>query len=67
MGGALKPLIVPLSSGPTDKDSQTKRIYPMLNHIITRFSLSAGHLRFGLALVSLVALVLGGSASAHWD
>ncbi len=39
----------------------------MLNHIITRFSLSAGHLRFGLALLSLFALVLGGSASAHWD
>jgi hypothetical protein len=67
MGGAWKPLIVPLSSGPTDKDSQNKRITPMLNHIITRFSLSAGHLRLGLALISLVALVLGGSAGGHWD
>jgi len=39
----------------------------VLNHIITRFSLSAGHLRVGLALLSIFALVLGGSASSHWD
>ena len=39
----------------------------MLNHIITRFSLTVGHLRVGLALISLVALVLGGSAGLHWD
>jgi hypothetical protein len=67
MGGAVPSLIVPLSSGPTDKDSRTKRIFPMLNRFITRYSLSAGHLRLGLALISLVALVFGGSASAHWD
>ena len=39
----------------------------MFNHIIARFNLTAGHLRLGLALISLVALVFGGSASAHWD
>jgi hypothetical protein len=39
----------------------------MLNHIITRFSLSAGHLRVGLALISIVSLVFGGSAAGHWD
>jgi len=39
----------------------------MLNHIITRFSLSAGHLRVGLALLSIVALALGGSAHTYWD
>jgi hypothetical protein len=38
----------------------------MLNHFITRYSLSAGHLRLGLALISLVALVFGGSAGARW-
>jgi hypothetical protein len=67
MGGALPPLIVPLSSGPTDKDSRTKRIFPMLNHFTTRYSLTAGHLRLGLAIISLVALALGGSAGLHWD
>jgi hypothetical protein len=44
----------------------------MLSHINSRiqsarFSLSAGYLRLGLALISLVALVLGGSAGGHWD
>ena len=44
----------------------------MLSHITSRiqsarFSLSTGHLRLGLALISLVALVLGGSAGGHWD
>jgi hypothetical protein len=32
-----------------------------------RLSVTAGSLRLGLALISLVALVLGGSASSHWD
>jgi hypothetical protein len=39
----------------------------MLNHIVTRFSLSAAHLRLGLALISLVALALGGSAGSRWS
>jgi hypothetical protein len=39
----------------------------MLNHFITRYSLTAGHLRLGLAIISLVALALGGSAGLHWD
>jgi hypothetical protein len=44
----------------------------MLNHISSRIqrgriSLSAGYFRLGLALISLVALVLGGSAGGHWD
>ncbi len=44
----------------------------MLNHIarriqLARFSATAGHLRLGLALLSLVALALGGSAGCHWD
>ena len=44
----------------------------MLNHISSRIqrvriSLSAGYPRLGLALISLVALVLGGSAGGHWD
>ena len=39
----------------------------MLNHFITRFSLNTAHLRIGLAAISLVALVLGGSAGLHWD
>jgi hypothetical protein len=56
-----------MSTGPTDKTLPHLRITPMLNHIITRFSLSAGHLRFGLALISIVALVFGGSAAGHWD
>ena len=38
----------------------------MLNHIISRFSLTAGYLRVGLALLSLIALVLGGSAGSRW-
>jgi len=37
----------------------------MLNHIISRFSLTAGYLRVGLALLSLVALALGGSAGGR--
>jgi hypothetical protein len=53
--------------GPDGQESKNTRITPMLNQIITRFSLTAGHLRLGLALISLVALVFGGSASAHWD
>jgi hypothetical protein len=32
-----------------------------------RFTLTPGHLRLGLAVISLFALVLGGSASTHWD
>ncbi len=39
----------------------------MITSIITRFGLAAGHVRIGLALLSLVALVLGGSAGGHWD
>jgi len=39
----------------------------MLNQIITRFSLSASHLRLGLALLSLVVLALGGSAGSRWS
>ena len=38
----------------------------MFNHIIARFNLTAGHLRLGLALISLFALVLGGSAGSRW-
>ena len=38
----------------------------MFNHIIARFNLTAGHLRLGLALTSLFALVLGGSAGSRW-
>jgi hypothetical protein len=33
----------------------------------TRISLTPNHLRLALAVLSLVALVLGGSASSHWD
>ena len=29
--------------------------------------LNTNHVRFALSIVSLVALVLGGTASAHWD
>jgi hypothetical protein len=32
-----------------------------------RFSLTPGKLRAGLAVLSLVALVLGGAADAHWS
>ena len=44
----------------------------MFKHISSRIqrvriSLSTGYLRLGLALISLVALVLGGSAGGHWD
>ena len=38
----------------------------MFNHIIARFNLTAGYLRVGFALISLFALVLGGSAGARW-
>ena len=38
----------------------------MFNSIIGRFSVTTGHLRLGLALISLVALVFGGSAGARW-
>jgi hypothetical protein len=39
----------------------------MLNRIqLIRFNLTAGHLRLGLAAISLVALVLGGSAGSRW-
>jgi hypothetical protein len=38
----------------------------MFTYIITRFSLSAGHLRVALALISLFAFALGGSAGARW-
>jgi hypothetical protein len=31
------------------------------------FAATAGHLRLGLALISLVALAFGGSACAYWD
>lgn len=31
-----------------------------------RLSLTSGNLRIGLAILSLVALVLGGSAGDHW-
>ena len=39
----------------------------MLNHIIARFSVTAANLRVGLALLSIVALALGGSAHTYWD
>ena len=32
-----------------------------------RFTLTPSTLRLGLAVLSLVALVLGGSAGDHWD
>ena len=32
-----------------------------------RVSLTPAQLRIGLAILSLVALVLGGSADAHWS
>ena len=43
----------------------------MLNHIASpiqaaRFTVLASHLRLGLALISLFALVLGGSAGSRW-
>jgi hypothetical protein len=31
-----------------------------------RLALTSGNLRIGLAILSLVALVLGGSAGDHW-
>jgi hypothetical protein len=31
-----------------------------------RFSLTSTHLRVGLAILSIVALVLGGAADEHW-
>jgi hypothetical protein len=44
----------------------------MLNHIApriqaARLTMLASHLRAALALISLIALVLGGSAGGHWD
>ena len=33
----------------------------------TRLTLSPAKLRVGLAMLSLVALVLGGAADAHWS
>jgi hypothetical protein len=39
----------------------------MFNHIIARFNLTAGHARLGFALLSLFALVLGGSAGSRWS
>ncbi len=39
----------------------------MVNHMITRFSLTASHLRLGLTLTSLFALVRGGSAGTRWS
>jgi hypothetical protein len=37
------------------------------NTIKNRLNLTPNHLRLGMAIMSLVALVLGGSASGHWD
>ncbi len=44
----------------------------MLNHIATRIqavrlTVLANYLRAGFAVISLIALVLGGSAGGHWD
>jgi hypothetical protein len=39
----------------------------MMNRLKNRFTPTPNHIRLVLAAVSLVALVLGGSASAHWD
>ncbi len=38
----------------------------MTNLFNSRFALTPSHLRLGLAVLSLVALVLGGSAGARW-
>jgi len=38
----------------------------MMNLLNSRFHLTQSHLSFGLAVISLVALVLGGSAGARW-
>jgi hypothetical protein len=38
----------------------------MLNHLIARMNLTAGHLRLGFALISLFVLALGGSAGSRW-
>ena len=38
----------------------------MMNLLNSRFHLTHSHLSFGLAVISLVALVLGGSAGARW-
>jgi hypothetical protein len=32
-----------------------------------RVSLNTNHIRLALGLLSLVAMVLGGSAAGHWD
>jgi hypothetical protein len=32
-----------------------------------RLTLTSGNLRIGLAILSIVALALGGSASGHWS
>jgi hypothetical protein len=44
----------------------------MLNQIASRIqsvrlTVLASHLRAGLALISIVALLLGGNAGGHWD
>jgi hypothetical protein len=33
----------------------------------TLFSMTPNHLRLALSVLSIVALVLGGSAAGHWD
>jgi hypothetical protein len=40
----------------------------MMNQINSRFfAVTPSHLRLGLAILSLVALVLGGSAGSRWS
>jgi len=39
----------------------------MFIHLIARFNLSAGHLRLGLALISLFAFAVGGNAGSRWS
>jgi hypothetical protein len=60
---------VPRTGGDVLNSLQNRGFINMMNKLKTnvKLHLNPNHVRMAIAAMSLVALVLGGSASAHWD